>query len=219
VNLAGKPDLPARSGAARPAQRASQALFGPPALVAGEDAAVYDELLARVRKDVKPADILEEFWVRDVVDLVWEVLRLRRLKAKVLARATPGALAQVLAPHLCPPPKVGGYSYSVGASPAEVLAARWAAQDPAAIRNVDGLFATTGLTMDHVMAECLAMQLGAIEQIDRMAMSAEVRRSAALRELERHRAVLGEAMRRVVDDAEEAEFAVVAPGAAARSAA
>ena len=48
--------------------------FGPAPLLDGEDPAAYDELLARVSGGVKPSDILEEIWVRDVVDLVWEAL-------------------------------------------------------------------------------------------------------------------------------------------------
>jgi hypothetical protein len=57
------------------------ALFGPPPLIEGEDPAAYDELLVRISADVKPADILEDIWVRDVVDFTWEILSLRRLRA------------------------------------------------------------------------------------------------------------------------------------------
>jgi hypothetical protein len=46
------------------------ALFGPAPLFEGEDTAAYDELLVRISETVKPADIVEEIWVRDIVDLV-----------------------------------------------------------------------------------------------------------------------------------------------------
>jgi hypothetical protein len=59
-------------------------LFGPPPLLAGEDAAGYDELLARISSAVKPSDVIEEIWVRDIVDLSWEVFRWHRLKKEVL---------------------------------------------------------------------------------------------------------------------------------------
>jgi hypothetical protein len=64
-------------------------LFGPPPLLEGEDAAAYNELLARVSGAVKPSDVIEEIWVRDIVDLTWEIFRWRRLKAKVLAVVAP----------------------------------------------------------------------------------------------------------------------------------
>ena len=56
------------------------AVFGPPLLLEGEDAAAYDELLARVCAAVKPADIIDEMFIADIVALGWEVLRWRRLK-------------------------------------------------------------------------------------------------------------------------------------------
>lgn len=59
-------------------------MFGPPPLLEGEDAAAYDELLARVSAAANPSDVIHEIWVRDVVDLTWEILRWRRLKKKDL---------------------------------------------------------------------------------------------------------------------------------------
>jgi hypothetical protein len=56
------------------------ALFGPPVLLEGEDAAAYDQLLARIYAAVKPVDIIDEIFIADVVPSEWEVLRLRRLK-------------------------------------------------------------------------------------------------------------------------------------------
>jgi hypothetical protein len=90
------------------------ALFGAPPLVAGEDAAAYDALTARIAGAVAPADVLEEMWVRDVVDLAWEALRLRRLKALLLTSAAPEGLTQLLTP-------------AIGAAPARELAEAWAA--------------------------------------------------------------------------------------------
>ena len=83
--------LPSRStGAGRPDDAPdaiqspdAQALLGPAPMLHGEDDHAYAELLGRVQADVGPKDILEEFWVRDVVDLFWETLRLRRMKASI----------------------------------------------------------------------------------------------------------------------------------------
>jgi hypothetical protein len=55
-------------------------LFGSPLLLEGEDAAAYDELLARVCAAVKPADIIYEMLIADVISSEWDVLRWRRLK-------------------------------------------------------------------------------------------------------------------------------------------
>jgi hypothetical protein len=61
-----------------------QRLFGQPIILEGEDAAAYEELLARIRSAVKPVDVIEEMFVADVVWLEWEVLRWHRLKVSLI---------------------------------------------------------------------------------------------------------------------------------------
>jgi hypothetical protein len=55
-------------------------------LIAGDDPAAYEELRSQISAAVRPKDFLEEIWVRDVVDLTWRSLRMRRLKATLLAK-------------------------------------------------------------------------------------------------------------------------------------
>lgn len=86
---------PATSG---PSSLSRTNIFGPAPLLEGEDAAAYDELLARVSGAVKPTDILEEVWVRDVVDLTWEVFRMRRLKVNLMKANAHKGLVEVLEP-------------------------------------------------------------------------------------------------------------------------
>src|SRR5712671_6235634 len=76
------------------------ALLGPRPLIDGEDATNYDVILERISADVAPADFVEEIWVRNIVDLVWESVRLRRLKSHLLQAAAHEGLAQVLTPLL-----------------------------------------------------------------------------------------------------------------------
>jgi hypothetical protein len=143
---------------------------------------------------VKPKDILEEIWVREVVDLVWEALRLRRLKSNLLAASTHAGLEKVLIP-LC-----GGFIE------ADRLAKSWARNEAAGRKGVKQLLASAGLSMDVVMAQTPSLKINDIERIDRMVMTAEVRRDATLREIERHRATLGQALRRASEQVEEGEF-------------
>ena len=73
-----------------------QALLGPPPIIFGEDKCAYDALFARVQASVRPKDIFEEIWVRDVVDLVWWAQRLRRLKDNLLVATTQEAITAVM---------------------------------------------------------------------------------------------------------------------------
>jgi hypothetical protein len=171
--------------------------FGPPPLLDGEDPAAYDELLARVSGSVKPSDILEEIWVRDVVDLVWEALRLRRLKAKLLDVNAYKGLEQVLEP-------LSDFIQAQG------LARTWACNNPDALEEVEKLLTSADLSMDAVMAQTLALKLDQVERIDRMIMNAEARRNAVLREVYRHRASVAQALRQAAN-VEDAQFTEIAP--------
>ena len=166
------------------------ALFGPPPLIEGENTQDYDDLVTRISTEVKPDDILEHIWVRDFVDLVWEASRLRRLKANLMTANAVHGLAQVLEPFM-------------GCSDAESLAVDWAKRKSRAIKRVDTILASTGLTMDAVMAQTLSLKLDDIERIDRMIAIAEARRNVVLREIDRHRESLSQNPRRSMQQVED----------------
>src|SRR6478736_10549981 len=113
-------------------------LFGPPPLLDGERQDVYDTLLARVTGAVNPKDIIEEIWVHDVVDLVWEILRLRRLKVALLSSSLGRGLHKLSRDR---------DEYDMGS-----LIPRWSAREPAAVKKVEQFLKVHGLTMNDVMA-------------------------------------------------------------------
>jgi hypothetical protein len=76
------------------------ALFGPPPVIEGEDAAAYDQLLACICAAVKPVDIIDEIFIADVVPSEWEVLRLRRLKWSLIRERALEALEDLLGENL-----------------------------------------------------------------------------------------------------------------------
>ena len=81
-----------------------QTLFRLPAVIEETDAAAYDELYGRVCAAVKPADVIEEMFVGDVVALEWDVLYWRRLKSSLIRarglQALEGFLRKQLDYHL-----------------------------------------------------------------------------------------------------------------------
>jgi hypothetical protein len=245
-----------------PGQVQRLAVFGPPLLLEGEDAAAYDELLARVHAAVKPVDIIDEMFIDDVAALEWEVLRWRRLKRTLMQEARLNALKNFLAGELeydlCSERvadrltkilqdnlpeehaeeyadamqtlarkyarnerdvvKVNKFLARISLSMDDIR--RWARADkaqelvqgylrrePDAVTLVDELLADAGRTMDSFMTQVLRDRIDEIERIDRLTAIAETRRNAALREIDRRRAVLGETLRRSVHDIEDGEFA------------
>jgi hypothetical protein len=95
---------------------------------------------------------------------------------------------------------------------AEELAQEYMQHKPAAIKLVDKLLAEANLGIDALMirelTDKLTSGLDDIERIDRLITVAENRRNGMLREIDRRRAVLGEALRRQVQEV-EGEFEVV----------
>jgi hypothetical protein len=95
---------------------------------------------------------------------------------------------------------------------AEELAQEYMQHKPAATKLVDKLFAEANLGIDALMVRELTSKLNSelddIERIDRLITIAENRRNGMLREIDRRRAVLGEALRRQLQEV-EGEFEVI----------
>src|SRR5262249_29784086 len=157
--------------------------LGRPPLIPGEERAGYETMLARVTEAVRPHGIIEEAWVRDVVDLIWDAVRLRRLKAALMTVSANWGVNDVLE------------SIGVPFEQRYELLPRWSARWLDAVGEVEAELEATGLDMDHVMAHTLRRRLDEIERIDRMAASAEVRRAATLREIAHHRATFAASLR------------------------
>src|SRR5262249_31306648 len=82
------------------------------------------------------------------------------------------------------------------------------------IKLIDKFLANAGLSIDDLMVRALREKLDDIERIDRLTTIAETRRNVMLREIDRRRAVLSEALRRQVQEV-EGEFEVVEKAPAA----
>ena len=171
-------------------------LSGHRPLFAGEDAAAYDGLLRRVSDVVKPADVLEEIWLQDVVELSWEVARLRRTKAEFLNSSAHRGLRKVLDPLLC---------WKEG----QDLTTQWAAKDPDAIKLVSSSLEAAGMTMNTVMAQTLVAAINEVERLERLTAAAELRRNAVLREIAKCRSGFAAELRRATSEIEDAELKVV----------
>ena len=180
-----------------PARTLCRALLGPRPLIDGEDRTNYDVILERISADVAPEDFVEEMWVRNVVDLVWDSVRLRRLKSHLLQAAAHQGLDRVLTPL-------------IGCESADRLSRQWAAGNEEALGEVERLLGRAGLTFDAVMAQTLAARIDDVERIDRMVIIAEARRDAVLREIRSRRLAFGQALRRA-GQAVDAEFEDLAP--------
>ena len=175
----------------------------PSPLLPGEKATEYRALAERFIATAKPKDAIEEMLLRDVIDLTWEELRLRRMKGELLKASTRGGVYAVLDDigH-----SDGGVLYR------RELSERWASGDSEAQSEVASALSKAGLTIEAIMARTLDVKLDSVERLDRMLASAEARRNNALREIDRHRETLGAATRRALEDPRDVEFREVGSG-------
>lgn len=65
--------------------------LGAPPLIPGECAEDYEKLLSAVTNTIKPVDLLETIWTRDIVDLQWDIIRFRRIKADLITHRYNGS--------------------------------------------------------------------------------------------------------------------------------
>jgi hypothetical protein len=107
------------------------------------------------------------------------------------------------------------------------LAQQYGRREPNALTLVDQLLTDAGMSMDAFVADALAERsantdraigsifvrridrLATIEQIDRQITNAENRRNNSLREIDRRHALLGETLRRTIEEVEDAEFELI----------
>ena len=179
------------------------AAIAPAPLLPGEQEAEYATHVARIVAIAQPRDAIEDLLTRDVVDLSWEIFRLRRTKAGILKASMSDGVEWVL-DHLGYEGETYGYTKRLGHS--------WAAGDKKSRKEVMAALKAAGLTFDELTAKTLESKLDSFERLDRMLASTEARRNNALREIDRHREVLGRALRQAIEEVQDAEFRDVDTG-------
>jgi hypothetical protein len=92
---------------------------------------------------------------------------------------------------------------------AEELTKGYVRREPRAVKIVAGLLEKCGVRIDELMGQALAEELEYIERIDRLTTIAEGRRNGSLREIDRRRSVLGEKLRRTMQEVEQDEVKLI----------
>ena len=172
-------------------------LLGPPPLLEGEDAAAYDELTARVLSAVRPTDFIEEIWVRDLTDVTWTLLRLRRIQAAFLSievadeaseaantEATSLAEAEMELMEGTEKEEMDRLLHHDSLSWDKLVALY-----PRANEKFQEFWASamSNLDMDAIQAKVMVRRFDTIEQIENLIAIAERRFDAINHEMDRHR--------------------------------
>jgi ribosomal protein L12E/L44/L45/RPP1/RPP2 len=162
-------------------------LLGPPPLLPSESVADYEGLRARLRAKIVPRDVVEEIWLRDILDLQWEVLRMRRLKSRILSSGRPTGLQSLL------DRRVVCYELSK-------LVDGLGRGEKETIKQIEKVLKQFGLSVDDIDAHTLLKTLDPLERIDRTISHAESRRNNAVREIEKSRDATARRMRMALSE-------------------
>jgi hypothetical protein len=146
------------------------ALFGEPPVWRGESVSDYNKIMIHFSKLIKPRDIIEAWWIKDLTDNTWEIRRLRRLKV-LLVEVRRDAWHDNLEMH--------------------AAALGHGAED-------DPLVPIPDSEMDS--AKIFMNLIDAYKKVDALIASTEKRRNQTLREIGRHREQLARHLRKASDE-------------------
>jgi hypothetical protein len=176
-----------------------------PPLAPGENEAQYASLAARIVAGARPKDTIEELLTRDVVDLTWEIHRLRKIKSGILKASMNIGVETLLN-------RLGCCIPTYKDKDSRELSEKWAAGDTAMREEFARALTAAGLSIEEVTATTLERKIDKFEQIERMLASVEARRNNALREIDRHRTACGTAIRQTLDEVRDVKFQDVESG-------
>jgi hypothetical protein len=160
--------------------------------------------MERFGKCVEPQDIIEWLWIKDVVDISWEIWRLRRLKIELVEidREDQNASIEWEREH--------AHESFIDISSGTIFSGTRTTPTPA---QIEARKNKPLLDTEADSAKLLFKHIEEYEQIEKLLTSAELRRDRILREIELRRDHMGRRLRAASDEILDAQ--VQAPRIAA----
>jgi len=185
-----------------------RALLGPSWLIEGEDAALYEDLLAQVGAAVQPLDMIDWLLVKDVVALTWEIHRSRNLRDFVVRQASEAAMSRLLQSAYPRDPVGPGAGRDMAI---KLLVGRWRKGEKAAIKDIEAKLANAGLSMSDLSLQALSLKAEELDRIDEQTRRHEDRRDKILQQIERRRSGWSKMVERASEEVVDVEFRDATP--------
>jgi hypothetical protein len=157
-----------------------------------------DEFVAlreRLYDEIAPKGIIEERWVDDLATVIWDIMRLLRIKAEILNGAFYQALQEILKQVWSEEFE----DYLARERAIAELAWQWLGNDSDAKEKVAQLLGQHQLDETAIEAESFRMRAEDLERLDFMLSRAELRREKLLTGIAVFRQELGKLVRQVSD--------------------
>ncbi len=171
------------------------AIFGDPPLLSNEDPKLYSDLLCRIAQAVDPKHMIEWIWIKDFVDITWEIQRLRHFRTMIIEEERNSRISAVKNWTYRPSPFEG------------VLGPEFEEKKPKRIQKKRSI---TGLKTKWGALTAFQATLETYDRIERLLASAELRRNALLRDIRYYREGLAHLLQEVSNDVIDGECSVSA---------
>lgn len=152
--------------------------LGLPALLPDEDIDEFDVLLDHLIRDIKPQGTIEYIYVRDFAVYTFEINRLRRNRNCLVELTEPEAVEKLMSREVSLTFK------------SAIVDTTWNQLATAATEKVKRSIAEHEPRSSPLRTKSLALVIDDIEKIERMISSAEARRMALVREIDRRHLLL-----------------------------
>jgi hypothetical protein len=177
-------------------------LFGKLPVLGTENRQAYENLIVELALEWRPQNTMEWLFVKDLADLNWEILRLRRAIASILEISFKEALAGVFVDVLPGYRRLltleGTEAQSIQFRKAEALADAWY-DGPEEQERVKSELAKYGLDPEGVVGQAFVLRGAELEKMDRMLTAAEMRRTAVMHGFNEYRVLTSVRQSAVID--------------------
>ncbi len=189
VRRRGHPSKNAKGQSKPGGKQTLEALLGPTPLLHGEDKAGYKSFYDNFSQQVGPHDLIDEIYIRDVVDQTWEIHRLRQIRIGTMRKGQMQAVRQY-ADNIT--------SSSMTSKQCDVIRAQMKTSLESALDCLQNF----GVTLLDINARAFKNEDNALFDIDQNIARLEVRRNYTLREIERRKLAFAKQIIQVVNSIE-----------------
>jgi hypothetical protein len=180
--------------------------LGDAPLVGDEKQEDYDSFFAAVISKLTQPDIIDELYLKDFVDLSWQIRRERLILSDIIRLLQKEVVLSLLKTKLSEPdgsPETKTPMYQIFGADRD--AQRWLG-DPVARKKIDDDLKARGYPPSMVLAQAYSNGAVEIDMVEHRIASYEARRMMALREIERRSDKSARQLERATSDIIDGDF-------------
>ena len=192
VRRRGRPSKNLKGSSKAEESQTLERFLGPTPLLHGEDAEGYNVFYDNIRQQIGPHDLIDEIYIRDVVDQTWEIHRLRHIRIGLMRKGQIQAVKQYTDYDASP---------SLNSTQRDVVRDRMKSSLESALEGLQKL----GVSLSDINARAFKNESEALFLIDQNITRLEVRRNLIFREIERCKTLFAKKIIQIVNSIEENE--------------